>query len=49
MVYYLVKLYSNNYCLNRFISEVIPGPKDLNKFIFDRINIKIISGLYLLF
>lgn len=47
MTYYLVKLYSNEHCINRYICKSIPNPIDLNKFIFNRINIKIIIKLNL--
>ena len=49
MTYYLVKLYSKEFCINRYICEAIPKPIDLNKFTFNRINIKIIIKLNLFY
>jgi len=41
---YLIKMYSNNQCINRFISNTIP--LDFDNFIFDRINIKQINSWF---
>jgi len=48
MDFYLIKIYgSYNSLINKFITDEIPKVKELNKFRFKRINIEVITSVFL--